>query len=62
MNNKWWIAKTIRMANFLKNKGFEIIEAVPDYRNPKYNVFIFDRQQAGFDDALKEYSNIINNK
>lgn len=60
MNNKWWVAKTLRMANFLKHKGFEIVDTVPDYKNPKYNVFIFDRQQPGFDNALKEYSNMIN--
>lgn len=62
MSNKWWVAKTIRMASFLKNKGFEIVDTVPDYKNPKYNVFIFDKQQPGFSDALKEYSNIVNNK
>ena len=59
-NKKWWIAKTLRMASFLKNKGFEIINTVPDRDNPKYNVFIFDAQQIGFQEALQEYSNIIN--
>jgi hypothetical protein len=59
-NKKWWIAKTLRMANFLKSKGFEIVSTVPDKNNPKYSVFIFDAQQQGFKDALQEYSNLIN--
>lgn len=61
MNSKWWIAKTMRMASFLKSKGFEVVDTAPDYKNPKYQVFIFDRQQPGFEEALKEYSNMINN-
>ena len=59
-NKKWWIAKTLRMASFLKSKGFEVVNTVPDRNNPKYNVFIFDAQQQGFYDALREYSGIIN--
>ena len=59
-NKKWWIAKTLRMASFLKSKGFEVVNTVPDRNNPKYNVFIFDAQQQGFHDALREYSGIIN--
>ena len=59
-NKKWWIAKTLRMASFLKNKGFKIINTVPDRNNPKYNVFIFDAQQQGFQEALLEYSKIVN--
>ena len=59
-NKKWWIAKTLRMASFLKNKGFEVVNTVPDRNNPKYNVFIFDAQQRGFQDALREYSDIVN--
>ena len=59
-NKKWWIAKTLRMASFLKGKGFEVVNIVPDRNNPKYNVFIFDAQQQGFQNALREYSDIIN--
>ena len=59
-NKKWWIAKTLRMASFLKNKGFDVVNVVPDRNNPKYNVFIFDMQQDGFQEALREYSDMIN--
>ncbi len=59
-NKKWWIAKTLRMASFLKSKGFGIVSTVPDRNNPRYNVFIFDMQQDGFQEALEEYSNMIN--
>ena len=59
-NKKWWIAKTLRMASFLKSKGFDVVNTVPDRNNPKYNVFIFDAQQNGFQDALREYSILIN--
>jgi hypothetical protein len=63
MNNndkKWWVAKTLRMASFLKNKGFTVVNTVPDKNNPKYNVFIFNAQQQGFQEALREYSDIVN--
>lgn len=45
----YYVAKTMRMANFLAKK-FDILKVVDDRENPNYKVFLFEDTL-----ALREY-------
>lgn len=45
----YYVAKTLRMANFLAKK-FDILKVVDDRENPNYKVFLFEDTL-----ALREY-------
>lgn len=49
-----YICKKLRMLQHLKERGFLPIRTEPDFNNPKYNVWIFEKTEA-LDEAVKEY-------
>lgn len=54
-NQRYWVAKTMRMASYLIDHGFECIGTAPDFNNPKYKVFLFDMTVPGFKECLDEW-------
>lgn len=49
----YYVAKTLRMANFLAKK-FDILKVVDDRENPNYKVFLFEDTLA-LREWLREY-------
>jgi len=52
---KQYVCKRLRLLEYLKNKGYNPIKTIPDATNPKYNWFIFNSEEDGFNTALNEY-------
>lgn len=52
-NNGYYIAKTLRMMNFLCKK-YDVKRVIPDKDNPRFDVFLFDDSEE-LRDYLKEY-------
>ena len=45
----------MRLLSYLCENGFQPIKTLPDPANPRYNVWLFDREVEGFEDTLKTY-------
>lgn len=58
MNRQTYVCKRIRLCNYLRDKGFEPYKVVPDYDNPRYNVFLFTATPE-LNEAVIEYINQI---
>lgn len=43
MNNSYYICKRLKLLSFLMKKGFEVIDTIPDVRNPRFNCWRFKR-------------------
>lgn len=41
-DSDYYICKRLRLLDYLMEKGFKPKKTLPDARNPKYNVWIFD--------------------
>ena len=39
----YFICRTYRMLEFLRNKGFIPVDTMPDFRNPKFYVWKFEQ-------------------
>ena len=50
-----YVCKRLRLLTYLKRAGYEPYDWGCDFKNPNYNVFYFDRDQPGFEDALSSY-------
>ena len=50
-----WVCKRLRMLSYLKKAGFEPYAWGPDFNNPKYNVYFFDLDTPGLQEAIDEY-------
>ncbi len=59
---KWsvntYVCKRIRLCKFLVERGFKPFKIVPDRKNDKYNVFLFEATPK-LNDAVIEYFNQI---
>lgn len=54
--NNSFVVYNATYAGALKMMGYKLIKAVPNYTNPKYFVYIFEREE-GIYDALMKISN-----
>lgn len=55
-----YVCKRLRMLSYLKKAGFEPYDLGPDFDNPKYNVYFFDLDTPGLQEAIDEYFKMIN--
>lgn len=39
---KYYYIKTLSMMRHLSNLGFEVLETIPNFNNPKHKVFLFE--------------------
>lgn len=51
---KTYVCKRLRLYTFLTGKGFIPINSMPDRENPKYIVWLFEKNEK-FGKALDEY-------
>lgn len=51
-----YVVKTMRLAIYLINEGFEKLREQPDRNNPKFNVFLF-KDSIKLRSALERYKN-----
>lgn len=49
-----YVCKRLRMLSYLYEKGFRSTAVMPDFDNPKYNVWVFDNN-AELEQAVDEY-------
>ena len=54
MNSEYYICTRLKLLDFLQKKGFEVLETIPDAKNPKYRCWIFARSNELLD-AVTEY-------
>ena len=50
----FYIAKTLRMMNYLVRQGFDCIKVKTDRNNPKFKIFIFEDSEE-LRNCLKHY-------
>lgn len=55
---KDYVVYSLRLANILSNKGFQIKGTRINYKNPKYTVFMFEDTEE-LRKAIKRYTNTI---
>lgn len=53
-----YVVKTMRLAIYLINEGFEKLREQPDRNNPKFNVFLF-QDSIELRSALDRYKNRV---
>ena len=53
-----YVVKTMRLAVYLINEGFEKLREQPDRNNPKFNVFLF-QDSIELRSALERYKNRV---
>ena len=52
---KTYTCRRMRLLSYLCENGFQPIKTLPYPANPRYNVWLFDREVEGFEDTLKTY-------
>lgn len=50
-----YVCSRLRLLSHLKNMGYLPYDSAPDFKNPKFNVYFFDRDEDGFEEALNKY-------
>ena len=38
-----YVCRRLKLLDFLQKKGFEVIDTIPDYRNPRFKCWTFQR-------------------
>lgn len=57
----YYICKRLRLLDFLMKQGFEVIDTVPDVKNPKYKCWRFKRTPEILEAVEQYYSTDFNN-
>lgn len=60
-NTEYYICKRLKLLDFLRKRGFEVIDTVPDAKNPLYNCWRFKRTPEILAAVTEYYSQKSNN-
>lgn len=61
MERQTWCCKRLRALEYFVGKGYQPIATVPDYSNPKMNIWIFERTD-DFERCKDEYFKMLKAK
>lgn len=62
MKPEYYICTRLKLLDFLQKKGFEVLETIPDAKNPRYRCWIFIRSNQLLDAVAEYYSMAPKNK
>lgn len=59
--NSQYVCTRLRLVEHLRNRGYLPIKTIPDKNNPKYNVWIYENNEA-LEEAIEEFFIIQENR